>query len=198
MGVRPKIQEFVFATANANKVFEVQNQLSSKVHLKSLVDIGCFEEIPETSDTIQGNAIQKARYVFKNYGYSCFADDTGLEIESLDGAPGIYSARYAGPKKSAEANISKVLLELQDQSNRTAQFRTVIALQLGEAIHTFEGICKGVITLEKRGASGFGYDPIFIPDGYKQTFAEMAIEQKNEISHRAKAVTQFVSFIDTL
>jgi len=187
----------VFATNNANKIKEVQALLPPSITLISLAAIGCFEDIPETSATIEGNAIQKATYVLENYGLPCFADDTGLEITSLDGAPGVYSARYAGIEKSAEANMNKVLHELEDKSDRAAQFKTVIALQYSQKLHCFTGTCKGTITTAKKGTYGFGYDPIFMPNDHTTTFAEMELSLKNKIGHRGKAVTQLIDFLNT-
>ena len=161
----------------------------------SLKDIDCLEEIPETAPTIEGNAILKANYVTKKYGYSCFADDTGLEVEALNGEPGVYSARYAGEQKNADANMNKLLTNLADRENRKAQFKTVICLNLNGNQHVFEGIIKGEIINEKRGSEGFGYDPIFIPNGYDKTFAEMPIAEKSKISHRGLAVEKLVAFL---
>ncbi|GAA0723701.1 non-canonical purine NTP diphosphatase [Aquimarina litoralis] len=187
--------KLVFATNNLNKLKEVQKLLPSHIRLIGLSEIGCTEEIPETSDTIEGNAIQKATYVKKNYGYDCFADDTGLEIKALNGDPGVYSARYAGEAKDAEANMKKVLENLKDKNNREAQFKTVISLIIGENMNTFTGICSGNIISEKKGTHGFGYDPIFQPKGYDQTFAELTLSEKNLISHRGKAIKQLVEFL---
>jgi XTP/dITP diphosphohydrolase len=186
----------VFATNNLNKLKEVQSLIPAHIKLLSLADIDCEEDIPETQATIEGNAIQKAEYVKKKYGYDCFADDTGLEIETLHGAPGIYSARYAGEQRNSEDNIQKVLFNLKGQANRKAQFKTVIALELNGTQHTFTGICKGEITQSKTGDSGFGYDPIFKAEGYDETFAEISSEEKNRIGHRGKAVQQLINFLN--
>jgi XTP/dITP diphosphohydrolase len=190
--------QLVFATNNPNKLKEVQSLLPHYIELLSLEDIGCNEEIPETQNTIEGNAIQKANYIKEKYGYDCFADDTGLEVEALGGAPGVYSARYAGKQRNANSNMDKLLHELNIHSNREAQFKTVIALQLHDKQHTFTGICKGEITTSKKGKKGFGYDPIFKPKGYSQTFAELSLEEKNKIGHRGKAVKQLVTFLNSL
>ncbi|TVZ59354.1 XTP/dITP diphosphohydrolase [Flavobacteriaceae bacterium MAR_2010_105] len=187
--------QLVFATNNLNKLKEVQKLIPQHIKLLSLNDIGCFEEIPETQTTIEGNAIQKAEYVKTHYGYDCFADDTGLEVDYLNGAPGVFSARYAGEQRDPNANMDMLLLNLYQVTNRAAQFKTVIALQLNGEIHTFTGICKGEITEKKFGNQGFGYDPIFKPLGYNQTFAEMELELKNQISHRWKALMKLICFI---
>ncbi len=188
--------EIVFATNNSNKLHEVQALMPKGIKLVSLKDIGCFEDIPETQNTIEGNAIQKANYIKTNYNKDCFADDTGLEVEALNGAPGVYSARYAGPEKKASNNINKLLEALKHHTNRLAQFRTVIALNLGDKTITFEGICKGEIINQKKGSGGFGYDPIFLPDGQAETFAEMSLEIKNTIGHRGRAVAQLIAFFE--
>lgn len=186
----------VFATHNSNKLYEVQSLLqSSRFKLQSLSDLNITEEIPETKETIAENAIQKAEYLYENYKINCFADDTGLCIAALDGSPGVYSARYAGPQKDSAANMSKVLMELEGVENREAYFETVIALIIDGKKHTFNGICEGFITTEPRGKDGFGYDPIFVPKGFSKTFAEMPLEEKNKISHRAKSVDQLVTFL---
>lgn len=190
--------QLVFATNNLNKLKEVKQQLPNSIKLLSLKDIDCFEDIPETQNTIEGNAIQKANYIKEHYGYDCFADDTGLEVEALNGEPGIYSARYAGEQRDAEDNMNKLLKELQPHQNRNAHFKTVIALQLNGNLQTFTGICKGEITATKQGEKGFGYDPIFKPNNYTQTFAEMNLELKNKIGHRGKAVTKLILFLNTL
>lgn len=187
--------QIVFATNNQNKVKEVQALLPSSIQLLNLSDIGCAEDIPETSPTIEGNARQKAVYIKEKYGFDCFADDTGLEVAVLDGAPGVYSARYAGEQKNAENNMHKLLEELEDNSNRKAQFKTVVVLCLGDEIKEFTGICTGIITTEKKGEKGFGYDPIFQPEGYQQTFAELSLETKNKISHRGKAISKLIAFL---
>lgn len=187
--------KLVFATNNLNKLKEVESLTPNHIKLLSLKDIGCIEDIPETQATIKGNAKQKAEYLKEHYGYDCFADDTGLEVESLNGEPGVFSARYAGPQRNAEDNTNKLLAELKDKPNRKAQFKTVIALHLKGKLHTFTGICKGEITEEKFGEGGFGYDPIFKPDGYDKTFAEMSLEEKNKIGHRGNAVAQLIEFL---
>lgn len=186
----------VFATHNLNKLKEVQNLIPKHITLLSLADIGCFEDVPETQDTIKGNAIQKAEFIKKHYGYDCFADDTGLEVEALNGEPGVFSARYAGNQRSPEDNIQKILEKMKHQSNRKAQFKTVIALKLNGTQHLFTGICKGEVTLKKSGDHGFGYDPIFKPEGMEKTFAEISLEEKNRIGHRGKAVQQLVQFLN--
>lgn len=187
--------QLVFATNNLNKIKEVQAILPQHIKLLSLKDIACNEDIPETQPTIEGNAIQKAEYLKKHYGYDCFADDTGLEVDALNGAPGVLSARYAGPQRNAEDNTNKLLSELNDKDNRSARFRTVIALYLNGELKTFTGICNGEITKEKHGEGGFGYDPIFKADGYEKTFAEISLEEKNSIGHRGKAVAQLIEFL---
>lgn len=188
----------VFATNNLNKLKEVQAFVPDHITLLSLEAIGCTEDVPETQTTIEGNAIQKAAYIKNKYGYDCFADDTGLEVDALHGAPGVYSARYAGEQRNSEDNIQKLLKELQAHSNRNAQFKTVIALELNGQQHTFTGICPGEITTEKSGDQGFGYDPIFKADGYNRTFAEISLEEKNQIGHRGKAVKQLVNFLNSI
>jgi XTP/dITP diphosphohydrolase len=187
--------KLVFATNNKNKIKEIKQLLNNSLELLSLEDIGCLEDIPETADTIEGNAIQKAQYVYEKYGYNCFADDTGLEIDALNGEPGVYSARYAGEQKNAEDNMMKVLTKLQDVENRSAQFKTVIALIVDGKVTCFEGIVKGEITTERSGNEGFGYDPIFKPKGYDVSYAEMSLELKNEISHRAIATKKLIQFL---
>lgn len=190
-----RLMKLVFATNNQNKIKEVQELIPAHIRLLSLKDIGCHEEIPETQDTIAGNAIQKAQYIKTQYGFDCFADDTGLEVTALDGAPGIYSARYAGPQRNAEDNMRKLLMNLKPFSDRSARFKTVIALFLNGQLHEFRGICKGSITTGKAGDQGFGYDPIFKPDGYDLTFAQMDMGLKNNIGHRGKAVQQLIEFL---
>ncbi len=194
---KPKISimQLVFASNNKNKIKEIQLLVPQSIKVLSLEDIGCFEEIPETADTIEGNAIQKANYVTEKYGCNCFADDTGLEVEALNGEPGVYSARYAGEQKDATDNMDKLLNNLKGISNRNAQFKTVIALNLNGNQSLFTGIIKGKIIEEKIGSNGFGYDPIFVADGYSQTFAELTIEEKSIISHRGLAVKQLVNFL---
>lgn len=189
-------KKLVFATNNAHKLDEISSILGEKVELLSLKDIHCHVDIPETADTLEGNAMLKAEYIYKNYGLDCFADDTGLEVEALNGAPGVYSARYArGEGHNAEANMQKLLQNMQGVQNRKAQFRTAICLILDGKKHLFEGIVKGEIIKEKRGSSGFGYDPIFVPEGYTKTFAELGNETKNKISHRALAVEKLCRFL---
>lgn len=189
-------QKIVFATNNAHKLEEVAAILGDGYEVLSLREIGCHDDIPETSDTFAGNALQKAQYVKKHYGYDCFADDSGLEVDVLNGAPGVYSARYSGG--GSEANMDKLLHNLTGKNNRAAQFRTVIALLLGEDTHLFEGIVRGTIIDERRGEGGFGYDPIFVPEGYGLTFAQLGNEVKNRISHRAKAVEQLAEYLSSL
>ena len=185
--------KLVFATHNPNKLKEIKALLPTEIELLSLDEIGCTEDIPETSETIEGNALQKARYVKEKYGHDCFADDTGLEVEALNGAPGVFSARYAGEEKNDEANIEKLLSELSNEKNRSARFKTVIALLWNGKKILFDGICDGKIILEKRGNLGFGYDPVFVPSGQTKTFAEMELSQKNEFSHRGKAFGKLVT-----
>jgi XTP/dITP diphosphohydrolase len=190
------MHRIVFATNNAHKMGEVSAILNTNFQLISLKEIGCFDDIPETQETIEGNAVQKARYVWDKYGMDCIADDTGLEVEALNGAPGVFSARYAGDECIAENNIQKLLKELQGVENRKARFKTVAALILDGQVHLFEGIINGRILTEKRGADGFGYDPVFIPDQCSESFAEMSAEQKNTISHRAVAFQAFAEFMN--
>lgn len=186
----------VFATANPHKVREIQAQLGDAYTFRSLLDIGCAEEVPETSDTLAGNALQKARYVAERYGVDCFAEDTGLEVDALDGAPGVRTARYAGLERSDAANIAKVLTGLAGHVDRAARFRTVIALvRAGREDVTFEGVCRGRIADEARGNGGFGYDPIFMPEGYAETFAELPLSVKKAVSHRALAMGKLVDFL---
>lgn len=188
--------QLVFATNNLNKIKEVQSFIPKQIKLLSLKDIGCFEDVPETQDTIEGNAIQKAEYIIKHYGYNCFADDTGLEVKVLNGEPGVYSARYAGEQRDANDNMNLLLKNLMDKTNRQAQFKTVIALHLNGELHTFKGVCKGEITTKKQGEQGFGYDPIFKSLGYTKTFAEISLNEKNKIGHRGKAVKQLVDYLN--
>jgi XTP/dITP diphosphohydrolase len=190
--------ELVFATANKNKTKEIQSLISENIRLMSLIDISCYEDIPETQPTIEGNAAQKAFYVYEKYGKDCFADDTGLEIEALDGKPGVMSARYAGESKNADANMNKILAEMLGIQNRKARFKTVISLVIKGKEVQFEGVVNGTILLEKRGDKGFGYDPIFQPDGYDRPFAEMELAEKNKISHRALAVNKLVEYLNGL
>lgn len=188
-------RKLVFATNNLHKLNEVSAILKDKIELLSLSDIDCHTDIPETSDTLEGNALLKAQFIYKNYGLNCFADDTGLEVKALNGKPGVYSARYAGDNHNSEANMFKLLHDMEGIENRQAQFRTVISLILDESEYQFEGIIKGSIIAEKRGLSGFGYDPIFVPEGYSETFAELGDEIKNKISHRAQAVNKLCKFL---
>lgn len=190
--------KLVFATNNLNKLKEVQQMLPSHITLLSLSDINCMEDIPETATTLEGNAKIKANHITNNYGYNCFADDTGLEVDALDGAPGVYSARYSGEHHNAEKNMQKLLSKLEHKENRNAQFRTAIALNLDGKKHLFEGVCKGNITHEKSGSKGFGYDPIFVPQDYHTTFAEMSTEAKNKISHRGLAIQKLITFLSSL
>lgn len=187
--------QLVFASNNKNKILEIQSILPKTIQILSLEEIGCFEEIPETADTIEGNAILKADYVSHNYGYDCFADDTGLEVAILNGAPGVFSARYAGEQRDSNDNMNKLLDELSDKKNRDAQFKTVIALNIKGKQELFTGIAKGEITLKKIGNKGFGYDPVFQPFGYEETFAQLSLEIKNEISHRGKATQELIKFL---
>ena len=189
-------KRLVFATNNAHKLEEIRAILGNSIEILSLADIHCHADIPETADTLEGNARQKSRYVYEHYGLDCFADDTGLEVESLGGAPGVYSARYAdGQGHDSQANMNKLLKEMEEINDRKAQFRTIISLiEKGEE-RQFEGIVKGQITREKRGESGFGYDPIFQPDGYETTFAELGSDIKNRISHRARAVAALCDYL---
>ena len=187
--------KIVFATNNQHKLSEIRQILGGRVEVLSLNDIGCNVDIPETGSTLEENALQKAQYVYDHYHIDCFADDTGLEVDALNGAPGVYSARYAGDGHDSEANMTKLLNELGENNNRSARFRTVIALiQQGE-VHEFEGIVNGQIISERRGGEGFGYDPIFQPDGYDQTFAELGLDIKNQISHRARATRKFAEYL---
>jgi len=190
--------ELVFATNNAHKIKELQAIMGNRIQLLSLKDIGCNEEIPEEQATLEGNASQKAFFIYNKYGYNCFADDTGLEIDALNGEPGVYSARYAGEEKSAEANMDKVLAGLLKIKNRNARFRTVISLVIDGIEKQFEGLVEGTILNEKRGISGFGYDPIFQPEGFSKTFAEMNLTDKNKMSHRGRAVEKLVLYFKDL
>ncbi len=188
--------ELVFATGNSYKIKEVYEILGDSFQIKGLKDIGCTEEIPETQGTIQGNAIQKAQYVFDHYGgLNCFSEDTGLEVYAINNEPGVDTAYYAGPQRDANDNMNLLLQKLADKDDRKARFRTVIALILNGNLHTFEGIVEGEISLEKKGNGGFGYDPIFIPEGYEQSFGELPSSVKNEISHRGRAVAKLVDFL---
>ena len=195
------MEKIVFATNNAHKLQELRQMLGDRYEVLALADIGCHEDIPETADTIEGNARMKAEYVKEHYGYDCFSDDTGLEIDALGGEPGVYSARYAGPGHDSEANIDKVLTKLQDvpMEKRTARFRTAIVLLQGGEMHLFEGQVEGVILTERHGTGGFGYDSIFQPvEGDGSTFAQMSPEQKNSISHRGRAVARLVEFLNSI
>lgn len=187
--------KLVFASNNKNKIKEIQLLLPESIEVLSLEAIGCFEDIPETADTIEGNAKLKANYVTEKFGYNCFADDSGLEVEALNGEPGVYSARYAGEKKDDNANMDKLLAKLKDQTNRKANFKTVICLNLNGKQQLFTGIINGKIIEEKIGTNGFGYDPIFVADNYAKTFAELTLEEKSAISHRGLAVRQLVEFL---
>lgn len=185
----------VFATNNKHKLEELRAILGSQYDVRSLAEIGCHEDIPETGDTLEENARQKAQYVFEHYHTDCFADDTGLEVDALGGEPGVHSARYAdGTDHDSEANMAKLLLKLGNTDHRSARFRTVIALIEGGTVHEFEGRVEGRITLQKQGTGGFGYDPIFVPEGYEQSFSELGAE-KNKISHRARAVAKLCDYL---
>lgn len=188
--------KIVIATNNINKFKEIREILPESIELVTLKDIGCTEDIAETEDTLEGNAGLKTAYVLDNYSLDCFADDTGLEVDSLEGAPGVYSARYAGENASYEDNVNKMLKEMEGVENRKAQFRTVVSLKIEGMEYLFEGICKGEITTSKHGEDGFGYDPIFKPEGYDITFAEMSSAEKAKISHRGIAVRQLIEFLE--
>jgi len=190
--------KIVFASNNKHKIQEIKELLPKYLEVVSLEQIGCMEDIPETATTIEGNAILKANYVTQNYGFSCFADDSALEVEALNGRPGVHSARYAGEKKDDQDNIHKLLSELENKTNRNAQFKTIIALNFNEEQHIFTGIVQGKISIEKRGVNGFGYDSIFVPENYEKTFAELNSEEKNKISHRTRAVEQLIRFFNNL
>ncbi|APG64316.1 non-canonical purine NTP pyrophosphatase [Tenacibaculum todarodis] len=187
--------KLVFATNNLNKLAEVQKMLPNSIELLSLKDINCFDEIEETATTLDGNAKIKADYITQKFGYNCFADDTGLEVESLDNKPGVYSARYAGEPSNSENNMQKLISELENKTNRKAQFRTSVCLNLNGKQFLFNGICKGEILSKKQGEKGFGYDPIFKPQGFDNSFAEMSSEEKNKISHRGIAIKELVDFL---
>jgi XTP/dITP diphosphohydrolase len=189
------MKSIVFATNNQHKIDEIQAILGDHFKIIPLSEIGCNEDIPETSQTIEGNAIQKAQYVNEKYKVDCFADDTGLEVEALGGQPGVKSARYAGPGHDFDANVTKLLKDLNGHLSRRARFKTVISLITSDNEMLFEGIINGIITTERRGNGGFGYDPVFIPDGYDQTFAEMSPELKNTISHRAIATRHLIRYL---
>jgi XTP/dITP diphosphohydrolase len=189
------LMKLVFATNNLNKLKEVQEMLSNTVEIVSLKDINCFDEVDETETTLEGNAKLKADYITQKFGYNCFADDTGLEVESLDGKPGVYSARYAGEPVNSENNMQKLLTELKGKENRKAQFRTAVCLNLNGEQYVFEGTCKGEILKEKQGIEGFGYDPLFKPTGFSESFANMNSEDKNKISHRGIAMQQLIDLL---
>ena len=188
--------KLVFASNNSNKINEIQQLVPATIQILSLQDIGCTEDIPETADTIEGNAIIKANYVTEKYGFNCFADDSGLEVAVLNGAPGVYSARYAGEPKNDANNIDKLLFDLKNETNRAANFKTVICLNINGRQLLFTGIIFGTICAEKIGSNGFGYDPIFVADGYSQTFAQLTMKEKSEISHRGKAVKQLINYLE--
>lgn len=192
------MKQIVFATNNKNKLREIREIMKDLYEVLSLDDIGCHEEIVEDADTIEGNAKIKADFVTDNYHVDCFADDTGLEVEALDGAPGVYSARYAGEHCSYQDNVNKMLNAMKGKTNRKAAFRTCIALNLDGKSYTFEGRCDGQIVESQRGTDGFGYDPIFMPDGFNETFAEMSHEEKNAISHRGRATEKLIAFLKDL
>jgi XTP/dITP diphosphohydrolase len=189
------VSEIVFATNNRHKLHEVRHLVGTSVTIRSLQEIGCRDELPETQNTLEGNARQKAQYVYDIYRVPCFADDTGLEVDALNGEPGVYSARYAGEHKSSNDNINLLLSRLAGQPNRNAQFRCVVALVGDDGSQLFEGIVKGMILTERRGAGGFGYDPVFLPLGSNRTLAEMTMEEKNKISHRGEAVRKLAHYL---
>ena len=189
------LMKLVFATNNLNKLKEVQNMLSDSIEILSLKDIHCFDEVKETESTLEGNAQLKANYITNKFGINCFADDTGLEVDSLDGKPGVHSARFAGEPSNSENNMRKLLMDLETKTNRKSQFRTVVSLNMNDKKFLFEGICKGEILKEKQGEKGFGYDPIFKPEGFLESFAVMSIEEKNKISHRGIAIQKLVEFL---
>src|ERR1035437_2720379 len=192
------MMELVFATNNKHKLEELAHLAGEKFKLLSLHEINCFDDIAETADTLEGNAAIKARYIWEKFGKNCFADDTGLEVEALDGRPGVYSARYAGEDQNSAANLARLLVELEGKENRKARFRTVICLIIEGKEFFFEGIVNGHITIDHRGAEGFGYDPVFQPEGIAQTFAEMDMEAKSKISHRGIATERLISFLKSL
>lgn len=192
------MKKIVFATNNQHKLDEVKKITEGLTEIVSLSEINCFDDIPETADTLEGNALLKARYVKEKFGFDCFADDTGLEVEALDNAPGVYSARYAGPEHNSESNMKLLLKNMEGITNRKARFRTVIALLMDGKEYLFDGTVEGVIIQEKRGNSGFGYDPVFVPNGYNETFAQLGSDIKNNISHRAKAVLKLHDFLSKL
>ena len=187
--------DLLFATSNKNKILEIKKVLPKEFNIKSLDDIGFCEEIPENENTIEGNAIFKANYIYKKYNLNVFSDDTGLEVDSLNGKPGVHSARYAGISKNSTDNINKLLKKLKNKKNRKARFKTIIALILNSKTHTFEGVVEGIITKKPKGENGFGYDPVFIPRGYTKTFGELSLEEKNSISHRSLAMNKLIDFI---
>jgi XTP/dITP diphosphohydrolase len=189
--------EIVFATHNNNKLKEVKQLLSKAYTIRSLNDINCHEEIVENADSVEDNALIKVKHVFENYGHACFADDTGLFVNALNGEPGVYSARYAGDTKNASANIDKLLENLLNQKDRSAYFKTVIAFKTNETEKLFTGICKGTIIESPKGNNGFGYDPVFVPEGHTETFAELSAETKNNISHRALAIKAFTNYLNS-
>ena len=187
--------QLVFATHNANKLEEVRDILGDKLDILSLRDIGCNEDIPETADTLNGNSLLKAQYVYDHYHFNCIADDTGLEVDALGGAPGVHTARYAGNGHDSNANVNKLLEELKDKEDRKAQFRTCITLIQDGEVHQFDGIVRGEITTERKGDGGFGYDPVFSPEDYGKTFAELGVNIKNKISHRARAINELAKYL---
>ncbi len=187
--------DLVFATNNENKLKEIQQLLGSSINILSLRALGCFDEVPETGDTLEANALQKARYIYNRYGKNCFADDTGLEVDALNGAPGVFSARYAGEEKNAQMNMDKLLLELRNVGDRKAKFRTVVALIIDGEEYLFSGEVQGNILKSRQGAEGFGYDPIFQPTGYTMSFAQMGMAEKNAISHRGRAVSKLIGYL---
>ena len=189
------MRKLVFATNNSHKLEEVGDVLRGHLEILSLKEINCFDEIPETADTLEGNALLKAQHIYSKFGYDCFADDTGLEVEALDGRPGVYSARYAGEDQNAIRNMDKLLGELHDKPNRKARFRTVVALIEGGRVNYFEGKIEGQIIDHPRGSTGFGYDPVFVPNGFSQTFAELGSDIKNKISHRALAIHALIEYL---
>jgi XTP/dITP diphosphohydrolase len=190
--------KLVFATNNKHKLDEMRAILGDKVELLSLADIDCHDDIPETADTLEGNALIKARHIYSKYGCSCFADDTGLEVDALGGEPGVYSARYAGESNDSEANMRKLLSNLTGKTDRNAQFRTVIALIIDGEEKLFDGVVRGAIAEQRMGTAGFGYDPIFVPEGFAESFAQMPAEQKNSMSHRARAAAALNEYLQTL
>lgn len=190
------MEKLVFATNNAHKLSELRQIIGDRFELLSLGDIGCHDDIPETADTLEGNAMLKARWVKDRYGYDCFADDTGLEVDALGGQPGVYSARFAGPGHDSKANMNKLLSMLDGEENRDARFRTVIALIKDGETHLFEGIVDGEITESPAGTDGFGYDPVFRPEGWKMTFAEATPDEKNAVSHRGRAVAKLIAYLN--